>query len=105
MRSSAPLHVLVLLLVVAFTLPTVCAAVAVRSVCTAAGERTGGSHGSHCPGSLPASPQPRACCQVNHGTPMTVPAARLVVSLNVSDHVAILNSDQTAPSKLLALIT
>lgn len=36
---------------------------------------------------------------------MTVPTARLVVSLHVSDHVAILNSDQTAPSKLLALIT
>ncbi len=33
----------------------------------------GGSHGDHCPAS-----QPRACCQVDHGTPMTVPVVRLV---------------------------
>jgi hypothetical protein len=32
-----------------------------------------GSHGNHCP----AAPQPRACCQVDHETPMTVPVAHL----------------------------
>jgi hypothetical protein len=43
------------------------------------------SHGDHCPAS-----QPHDCCQIDHGTPMTVPAARLAaqpsfVSAVISD--------------------
>lgn len=65
----------------------------------------GSSHGSHCPGSRPASPQPRACCQVDHGTPMTVDAVRLVAPSNLADRIVILDSGQNQPTKLSRFAT
>ena len=75
-RTSRPFAVLLLLLLVATALPALCVANSVRSACAGADEMPAGSHRDHCP-----APQPRACCQVDHATPMTVPVARLAVEL------------------------
>jgi hypothetical protein len=71
-RISTPSIVLVLLLLVAIALPALCLAVPAASTCAGAGEMTITPHGDHCPAS-----QPRTCCQMDHGTPMTVPIVRL----------------------------
>ena len=86
MRISKPFAVLLLLLLVATALPALCVANSARSLCAGADEMPTGSHRDHCP-----APQPRACCQVDHATPMTVPVARLAVELAfvsavISDH-------------------
>jgi hypothetical protein len=72
MRSFSSL-VFLFLLLIGFALPTLCAALPAGSGC--ASEMISTSHGDHCP----RPSQPRACCQVDHETPMTVPAARLAV--------------------------
>jgi hypothetical protein len=74
-RTYRPFIVLLLLLLVAIALPALCFAMPAASTCAGAGEMPFGSHGDHCPA------QPRACCQVDHGTPMAVPVARLAAQL------------------------
>ena len=69
-RTSRPFIVLLLLLLVASAFPALCVATPAASTCAGASEMPVGSHGDHCPAS-----QPRACCQMDHATPMAVPAA------------------------------
>jgi hypothetical protein len=112
-RISRPFTVIVLLLLVAFALPALCFAVPAGNICAGAGEMTGGSHGDHCPAS-----QQRACCQMDHGTPMTVSVVRLVAqtafgSAVISDshedliypvaHVVTANAFSPPPPRILRI--
>ncbi len=79
MRDSRAGTVFGLMLIMAFTMPMMCFALATATSATAdSGAMPGGCHGHH--GSMP--PPAHACCYVVHQVPMSTPATLPQIALN-----------------------